>query len=302
MFLWENKIQDAVMIFLSIIAEAVPFILLGVLASAFLSHFIKKDRLLRFIPKNRTGCIVWAMLLGFCFPVCECGNVPVARKLLQKGVQPFIVTTFLLAAPVLNPIVLIATWSAFRFMPEIFYFRIVFAFAIAFLIGIAISYHPKVDEILAEKLKKNIHHDHETSAPALKIKMLLFFQSAAEEFFEMFKVLIIGAALSATIQFIIPRSLLLDLGKGPVTSIFTMIVFAVITAVCSNVDAFIALSYVNSFTPGSLLAFLTFGPLIDLKSFFMMRTVFNSQALLAIFSTILLLVLIFTLTYNFYAG
>lgn len=296
-----NEIQDTVTIFLGIITEAIPFILLGVLVSSFISHFIQRDRLLKFIPKNRFGAILCAMGLGFLFPVCECGNVPVARKLLQKGVAPYAVIAFLLSAPVLNPLVLIATWSAFHFMPQIFYLRIVFTFLIAFFIGLMISFHPDPEVLLAKNLKKNHDHDLHPNSPT-KNRFLAFLKTASIDFFEMLKVLVIGASLSAVIQLIIPRAVLLNLGNGPVLSIVAMILFAVITAVCSNVDAFIALSFVNTFTAGALLAFLTFGPLIDLKSIFMIKTALSWRAILLIFGTALLLTLLFTLSYNLYAG
>jgi uncharacterized membrane protein YraQ (UPF0718 family) len=303
MLLWQNKLQDAVMIFLSIIVEATPFILVGVLISAFLSHFVAKEKLLKIIPENRLGAIGVMMLFGFLFPVCECGNIPVARKLLQKGVKPFAVITFLLSAPVLNPLVLFATWSAFRFMPEIFYLRIIFTFAIALLIGLLMSFHPEPKNLLSKNFVQYSHeHADASHVLPLKKKIQAFFKTSSVEFFEIFGVLIFGAFLASTVQFLIPRNILLSLGNGPVLSVLTMTVFSVITAVCSNVDAFIALSYVNTFTSGSLLAFMTFGPLIDLKSFFMIKTIFRSRAIVIIYSLALLLTLLFTLSFNLYEG
>lgn len=108
------QLHDAVMIFLGVVIEALPFLLMGVLVSAFLRVYVKDQWLLRVFPKNAFGQMIVASLLGFLFPVCECGNIPVARRLIAKGVSVHAALTFLLTAPVLNPLVIAATWVAFR--------------------------------------------------------------------------------------------------------------------------------------------------------------------------------------------
>lgn len=263
-----KNLQDGITIFLGIIIEALPFILLGVVLSALLAHYVKEEKLLKLIPKNRFLGILVATLIGFVFPVCECGNVPLARRLVQKGVQPHLALTFLISAPAINPVVIFATWSAFRFMPEIVYLRVIFTFIITWIIGFIFSFHPNPGEMLAEK------NDH-SHGSCVNHRHSSIFRTMIDEFFDMLKVLIIGALLASLVQVFIPRNIILSIGSGPILSVLAMIFFAFIISVCSNVDSFIALSYVNSFTPGSLLAFLTFGPMIDLKSIFMFRTIFK---------------------------
>ncbi|MCC6643659.1 permease, partial [Candidatus Peregrinibacteria bacterium] len=130
------KMQDSVTIFMGVVLGALPFILFGVIVSAALAHFVKEETLLKLMPKNRWLALIVACLMGFLFPVCECGNIPVARRLIRKGIPVNVAITFLLAAPVFNPITVISTWAAFSFMPEIVFFRLLFTFIIAVTIGL----------------------------------------------------------------------------------------------------------------------------------------------------------------------
>ncbi|MEO1132648.1 MAG: permease, partial [Cyanobacteria bacterium J06639_1] len=111
--------QDGVTLFLGIVVEAIPFLLLGVLLSGLLSMFASEEQLLKWLPEQPWLQSLAGGMLGFFFPVCECGNVAVARRLILKGIPPHVAIAFLLAAPVFNPVVIFATWVAFRFQPEI---------------------------------------------------------------------------------------------------------------------------------------------------------------------------------------
>ena len=150
MFTFSNQFSDALTIFFGIIVQAIPFLLLGVMVSSILAHFVKEEFLLKLIPKNRFAAILVACALGFMFPVCECGNVPVARRLIQKGVSPSVALTFLLSAPALNPVVIFATWAAFQHQPEVLWFRLLFTFLIAGGIGLLFSYHPHPESMLVK--------------------------------------------------------------------------------------------------------------------------------------------------------
>src|SRR5258706_14387738 len=103
--------------FLGIFIEAVSFLLLGALISGFIGAFISNDDMARLVPRNPIAAILVGSLLGFIFPVCECGVVPVTRRLYQKGLPVSVGITFLLAAPVMNPIVLASTYAAFGWGP-----------------------------------------------------------------------------------------------------------------------------------------------------------------------------------------
>lgn len=294
MFNFSNQFSDALTIFFGIIVQAIPFLLLGVLVSAILAHFVKEEFLLKLIPKNRFAAILVACALGFMFPVCECGNVPVARRLIQKGVSPSVALTFLLSAPALNPVVIFVTWAAFQHQPEVLWFRILFTFLIAGGIGLLFSYHPHPEIML---VKNDFFHKEAKTCDCFhgkkSSKFFGFLKTVLHEFLEMLSILAFGAFLASMFQVLLPRDLLLIIGKGPILSVIVMVVFAFLLSVCANVDAFIALSYSNLFTVGSLVAFLTFGPMIDLKSLFMFKTTFTWRtvgfvALLVLLLTLLL--------------
>jgi len=319
------KLQDAVTIFMGIILGALPFILFGVLVSAFLAHYIKEEKLLKIIPKNPFLAVLVGCMIGFLFPVCECGNVPVARRLIKKGVPVYVAITFLLAAPVINPITFFSTWAAFSFLPEVVLWRIGLTLLIAAVIGYVFSLHPDQQKLLnMEKMgvmccdseghchavKDGQHsdakHNHtHTEQDNYHVKyspsrFWSFVRAIPEEFLEMLAALVFGAVLASLIQVFVPRETILAVGQGPFLSIISMLVFAVVISVCSSVDAFIALSYAGTFTTGSLLAFLVFGPMIDIKSIWMLRTIFTWKTIGQIIAASLLMTVLFTTIYNFY--
>lgn len=291
-FLLPQTVQDGVTIFLGILVQAIPFILLGVVLSAVLAHFVSEEVLFRIFPQGKVRGIVVASLVGCIFPVCECGNVPVARRLVQKGVHPAVALTFLLAAPVMNPVVIFATWVAFSFAPEVVLLRVIFTLIVAWTVGIIMSFHPAPQQMIAKIKTKSTEYD-ECGHPK---KVMNFLQTVGHEFREMLSILILGAILATTIQMVIPRELLLGLGGSALIAIVAMMLFAFIISVCANVDAFIALSYVNLFPPAALVGFLVFGPMIDIKMLVLMQKVFSRRTIL--FIVLLTALLTILLTYS----
>ena len=130
-----NQLHSAFTLFLSLLVEAIPFLLLGVLFSSFLLIFVDERKLVASLPKHPLFGALSGGMVGFLFPVCECGNVPVARRLLIQGAPAPVAIGFLLAAPTINPIVIWSTWIAFRDQPEIVFWRVGLTLAIATLIG-----------------------------------------------------------------------------------------------------------------------------------------------------------------------
>lgn len=261
-------LHDAFIVFMGILIEATPFVLLGVLISALLKRFLKTETLLKWIPKNRVFSVAMASTLGFFLPVCECGNIPVARRLLSKGAPLSFVVSFLLSAPVFNPIVIISTMVAFPNQPWMLALRVGFTLCIAMSVGLIFSLEKNASSLLSRgALPKQTHGAHS------------FEKTLIHEFFEMTGVLILGAFIASLFQIILPRELLLNLGQGPLISILAMMFLAILVCICSNVDAFFALSYTNTFTTGSILAFLVLGPMIDLKMWFMLRSILNTKAI-----------------------
>ncbi len=277
-----TQLQDGLTIFMGVMLEALPFVLLGVLVSAFIRRFISPSTIQRFVPKHPLLAFPVVAFLGMLFPVCECGNLPVARQLIRRGMRPSQAITFLLSAPILNPAVIISTVAAFRFMPDLVVARFALGFLVAVLVGAYFYVRGDSDVVNAEKSTEACEHDHTGIG------------SISDELFEMVSTLTLGAAIAAVIQVTIPRTVLLDLASNPVAAIATMMLLALIVSLCSNVDAFFALSFANTFSASSLLAFLVFGPMIDIRAIALMTRSFSPKAIALI--TILVAELVFVST------
>lgn len=304
------QIQDWISIFLGIIVEATPFLLLGVVVSALVHVFVTEDALLRFVPKNPILSLVPAIGVGMLMPVCECGNVAVARRFLAKGVPVSACVTFLLAAPILNPVALIATATAFRYEPSMVWLRGGLAFLVAAVVGLMIGRWGRGEELLATGLQRDHvhghhdhHHDHGGHQSPGRVRGTLqklgqAAQQAGTEFMTMMQVLVIGASVASATQVLIPRSSITGIGAGVVFSIVAMMSLAFVLSICSTVDAFFALSYSNIFPTPALLAFLVFGPMVSMKSVGMMLTAFKPRVVFAMVTVTIELIFVSALLLN----
>lgn len=347
-----KELNNGFTIFLSLLVEAIPFLLLGVLFSSLLLFFVDERKLVEKMPKNPLLGAFVGSLVGFIFPVCECGNVPVARRMLMQGLPTPVAIGFLLAAPTINPIVIWSTWTAFRDQPEIVVLRVVFSLGIATIIGFVFSFQkdltPLVQPAIGRYLKFNPPAKDETknrglhskgkhpkkssllhsgtyflggntgssqvvnadailatmTAPIAKKpmadKLRLMLDNIIQELRELGAVMVIGSAIAAAIQVLAPRDLILSLGAGPITSIAAMLVLATVVSICSTVDSFFALSFASAFTSGSLLAFLVFGPMVDIKGIGLMLSIFKPKALFYLFVIAAQLTFLMTLFLNLY--
>jgi hypothetical protein len=273
---------------------------LGTIASGIVEVFVNREKLFSHLPKNPLIGVLLGALMGLIFPVCECGVVPLTRRLYQKGLPPAIGIAFLMAAPVLNPIVILSTYTAFGFGP-VFWGRIGVSLIVAVITGWVFSKQPE-SEILVEQCEIpvcSIHSHSNGEKLTLKEKFVQLARIATEELFEMGKYLIIGSLLAALMQTIIPQNTLLALGTGPLFSILLMILLAFLLSICSTVDAFVALSFAANFSTGSILAFLVYGPMVDIKSIFMFISVFKKKTVLYLTLIPLFLVILITLFMNY---
>jgi uncharacterized membrane protein YraQ (UPF0718 family) len=263
-------------VFLGIFFEAAPFLFLGVLVSSGLHLFVGEETIARLAPRRPVPATLFGSMLGLAFPVCECGIVPVCRRLIQKGAPLSLAVALLLAAPVVNPVVIVSTWVAFGGDWRIVGWRIGLTILIAVAIGLIVAVHPQPRALLTGALAGEIGahaHDHRHDGPGDRARALLWHTGA--EFVEMGRYLILGALLAATLQTVVPRAALLELGAAPVASVLVMLALAVVLSICSTVDAFIALTFAGVFSSGALLAFLVFGPMVDIKSTIMYLSIFK---------------------------
>lgn len=285
--------------FLGIFIEAAPFLLLGSLVSGLIENFISPADIARLIPRNRFLATISGALIGFVFPVCECGVVPVTRRLFSKGLPMSVGVAFLLASPVLNPIVLISTYTAFGW-GAVLIGRVIITAVVACAVGLVFAARARPHQVLRAQSMATVagaaHDDvllqHGTPPRTLANRLRSAVTIAGDEFFDMGRYLIIGSLLAVSAQTLLAQDVLLSLGRGPVLSVITMQVLAFVLSVCSTVDAFLALAFRGVFTTGSILAFLTFGPMIDIKSTLMFLSVFNRKVVLYLILLPLLMTLL----------
>jgi uncharacterized membrane protein YraQ (UPF0718 family) len=295
-------------IFLSIIIEAVPFVLIGVFVSAVIQVFISEDAIARIIPKSTLSGIVLAGLMGLIFPVCECGIVPVARRLMKKGVPATMGIAFLLAVPIVNPVVMAGTYYAFGDI-KVAALRagagFIAAVTVALLLARSLKESPlaaSADEVCETEGTCGCgheHHHHEENGPWQKIMETL--THAGDEFFQMGKYLIIGAVLAATLQSAVYRDVLTSVGQSPVPSTLSMMGLAYGLSLCSEADAFIAATFVKSFTLPSILAFLIYGPMLDIKQTMMLMTTFKRSFVFRLIGVVTVTVFILALLLRYVA-
>jgi uncharacterized membrane protein YraQ (UPF0718 family) len=251
--------QTFLLIFSSIVIEALPFILVGALASAAIAVFLPERAFGSIARLPLALQIPSAALGGFAFPVCECGSVPVARRLIARGVHPSAGVTFMLASPVLNPLVLASTWIAYGGHlrgGEMVAGRASLGLLAATTAGLAIG-RTRSAELLRPRATAHDEHHHDKGASA-------FSSHLVSDFLFMGKFIVLGAALSALVQATIPQSLVARLGGTQVLAALSLMAVAYALSLCSEADAFIAASF-TSFTPGAQLAFLVLGPIADMK-------------------------------------
>lgn len=289
--------QNFITVFLGIFIEAAPFLLIGSLASGLIAVYVTADDIARVMPRNAIGSALVGSLLGIVFPVCECGVVPVVRRLYQKGLPASAGVAFLMAAPVINPVVIAATYAAFGAGP-IFWVRIIGTLIVSFIIGVVFSSQPNFVRILRPRslgvVMGGVDGGRETGdgrptpddRPALLngndrasigYKLQSAFGVAADDFFDMGRYLVIGTLIATTLQTFVPQQYLVNIGRSPLSSVIALEVLAFVLSVCSTVDAFLALSFVNTFSTGAIIAFLIFGPMVDIKSTLMFAGVYRRR-------------------------
>ncbi len=273
-----ERAQDGLTLALSVLFEALPFVILGVLLSIVVQVWLPTGAIERILPRRGWARRAVLSLLGMFIPVCECGNVPFARGLMMRGLAPAEALTFLMAAPIVNPIVILTTHAAFGWDGGILVARLVGGYLIANLIGWIYSRHPSQDALLTSRFIATCERVAVEPGTPVRRSLTQFLI----ELRAVMPALVIGSALAGAVQVLVPRDALLAIGANPVLSIVAMIALAMTVAICSNVDAFFALSFASTFSPGALIAFLLVGPLVDVKMLALLRTTFTTRTLVGL--------------------
>ncbi|QMV44816.1 permease [Cohnella cholangitidis] len=276
-------------IFLSMIMEAIPFVLLGVLISGFIQSFVTERWIARIMPNNRFLSSLFGCSVGILFPSCECGIVPITRRLLNKGVPLNAGIAFMLTGPIVNPIVLFSTFIAFGNDWRVVAIRAGMAFAVALVVSMTIAFFFPVLPVRTAEHQVAATSEH--SVKAIKriswiARLGSVLRHAVDEFFSVGKYLVLGAFIAAAMQTYIPTSSLLHIGSNPVTSSLVMMGLAFTMSLCSEADAFIASSFRSTFSMGSISAFLVFGPMIDIKNTLMLLGTFRTKFVVALIALV----------------
>lgn len=297
MFSIPDSLLDLNTMFISIVLEATPFVLLGVFISAVIQTFLKEETLKKFIPANPYLALFPAVAIGAVFPVCECAIVPIVRRLIQKGMPLHVGIVILVSAPVLNPIVFLSTFYAFQTDLSIAWARMGLAFVVSLFVGAVIyqffGNRWQLNKKTTEAAKHQHTHDNDRSG-----KIAETFQHASDEFFDMGKFLIIGALFAGIVQTYVARETLMDIGNGALAGPAVMMGLAYILSLCSEADAFVASSFKGLFSSTSILAFLVYGPMTDLKNTILMMAYFKKRFVLAFLVIVTVVVYAVSLWYD----
>lgn len=311
--------RDFSFAYLSILFEGAPFILVGAMISGVLDVFLPSGMMEKILPKKKFPAILMAGLLGLFLPICECAVVPVIRRLVKKGLPVSCGLTYMLAAPVLNPITAISTWHAFQGQqPWVMVIaRLGLAYVLAVGIGLVTSRIP-LGKMLTPKLVEGIRRSMlarpETSGPAsfrldrekplenrpketTDLRVVAAVRSGLRDFVDVGIYFSLGVAITAFFNTGIAPGAdgLNQLAGGLVSGPAAMMVLAFLLSLCSTSDAFIAAT-LHHFSFAAKLAFLTFGPLMDLKLVFLYRTVFRGRLIAVLAAALFVVILMVAVT------
>jgi uncharacterized protein len=289
-FTWQNFWFS----FLALVFEGVPFILLGSLISGVIGSFIPARTITGLLPKSRFPAILVSGLLGVIFPVCDCGIVPIVRRILKKGVPLSCGITYMLASPIVNPLVIFSTIVAFQKQAPLLNtgLRIGFGYSIAVTIGLIVSSLRSESILRRGSVTTRPHRTAIRIAPlpedasekleaSFARKMLAAVRMATDDFLGTALYFMVGAAIAATFNTAVNQRLVLPLASDSVLSIMSMMTLSGILTLCSTSDAFIAATFM-SFPAVARMAFMIFGPMFDLKLIFLYSALFKKRFVIAL--------------------
>ena len=248
------RLQAGATIFVAIVVQALPFLVLGVVLSGAIAAFIPASFWQRALPKNSALAVPVAGCAGAVLPGCECASVPVAGGLVARGVVPAAALTFLLSAPAINPIVIASTFVAFPNNPEMAVARFIASLATAIIVGMLWLKLGKDKWLRIPRRDHLVGHSNWHT----------FRLTAAHDFLHAGGFLVIGGLTAAVLNVLVPQEWLLTLADNPWLSVLVMATLAVVLSICSEADAFVA-SSLTEFSLTSRLVFLVVGPMVDIK-------------------------------------
>jgi uncharacterized protein len=300
----------------AIFVEAAPFLLMGALIGSFIEVVVPTERLLKYIPKGPVKGIALGLSAGMILPTCECGVVPIVRRLMAKGVPSHVAVTYLLAAPVINPIVMISTYIAFRGNYWMVLGRVLLVAFPAIIIGLMVKgvslgklVRRGYDDLPMISSCKTCNHDpcpdHDHDADQVmsgfRTKAGDILVHAGSEFLDMSRFLILGAVASALFKILLPQEMLAYFSQNIFLAVGSMMALAILLSICSEADAFVASSF-NFFPPLAQLSFVAIGPMVDLKLIGMYGAAFHKRLALLLILVPTLFIYVATMALSYFIG
>lgn len=309
--------QDVALAFLSILFEGAPFILLGTFLSGLLDVYLPTGAMDRCLPKRSWLAVVVAGLLGAVFPVCECAVVPVIRRLVRKGLPVSCALTYMLAAPIVNPITALSTWKAFQGQaPELMTAaRLGLGWLLAVAVGLVACRLPHramlkpgvleaptsgpIPSPSSHSCSDGCGHHHHAADSLADAKLVAAFRSALKDFVDVAVYFSIGVAITAMFNTgIAPGAAWLDgIAGQPAAAPAALMGLAFVLSLCSTSDAFIAAT-LDRFSWAAKLAFLTFGPMMDVKLLFLYQSVLRRRFILQLAAGLFLTIALITVIWH----
>jgi hypothetical protein len=299
--------KNIAIVFTSIFFESLPFLLLGAFISALIETFVSDETMVKIIPKNKFLGAIVGVFLGFFLPACDCAVIPISKRLLKKKVPLNVALAFMLASPIINPVVLLSTYTAFyRTNPNIFWLRFILGIIIAVVVSIIMSIIFGKKEVIVNRLlddedvhecccqchKEGHNHKHKRSFKEIIKSIVLH---TAGDLFEVVKYLMFGALLASLMQTVVPRSILNFFTDSTIASIVVLMMFAYLVSLCSTSDSFVGKSLLPIFGQSSIIAYLILGPMIDVKNTIVLFGNYKKNFVITFISLIFILVFICSL-------
>lgn len=255
-------VRAAAVVFGSLVVQAMPFVLVGALAAAVIEVFVPISVFERIGRLPRPLRLPAAAFAGMAFPICECGSVPVARQLMLRGLPPSAAVTFMLAAPVMNPIVIVSTIYAYAGR-DVLWTMVLGRAGLGLLVSMSVGW------VLGARRREDLLRAVGSEPSAVELgppepRLRRLAVHLAGDFLFLGRYLLLGAAVAAAVQTFLPQRALTGIAATPIVDALLLMLLAGVLSLCSESDAFIAASFAR-FGPSAQLAFLVFGPMVDLK-------------------------------------
>ena len=279
---YNGKMQRILGIFLSLVIQILPFLLIGAILSSLIQIFVSRNRFNKIFEKTSIKSLIGALFAGIFFPVCDCAMVPVATSIIKKGYSYPVAITFLLASPAINPIVILSTFYAFPNMPKVILYRIGFGLLFAFMVGLVLMVIEKRKKISIVKDVIDKYSIGDSAIYKLRFKGKMRYLEAIvvhtrKELFRVGFYVIIGAFISAVLQVAISKDFFISMNKVNAIAVIAMILAAFFISVCSTSNAFIARTFYNVMPANAILAFIVMGPMLDITNLSVMFGTFKRK-------------------------